>query len=82
MGERGDIYRNMGFPNVIPTTYLVDPTKEYHVLDISYYFAGPGEDVQKSQKSLSIVCADKATMNAIITAFNTATGLSVAVIPD
>jgi len=82
MGERGDIYRNMGFPNVIPTTYLVDPTKEYHVLDISYYFAGPGEDVQKSQRSLSIVCADKATMNALITAFNTATGLAVAVIPD
>ena len=81
MGERGDIYRNMGFPNVIPTTYLVDPTKEYHVLDISYYFAGPGEDVQKSQRSLSIVCADKTTMNALIAAFNTATGLTVDVIP-
>ena len=78
MGERGDIYRNMGFPNVIPTTYLVDPTKEYHVLDISYYYAGPGEGAQKSEKTISIVCADKTTLNNIITAFNTATGLSVA----
>ena len=32
MGERGDIYRGVGFPNNIPTTYLVDPSVKYNVL--------------------------------------------------
>lgn len=78
MGERGDQYRNINWPNSIPTTYLVDPTKEYHVFDIHYAYTGSNECVQKSEKTISIVCADKTALNNIITAFNTATGLSVA----
>ena len=78
MGERGDIYRQVGWPNNIPTTYLVDPTKTYCVFDIHYAYVGSNESVQKSEKTITIVCTDKAELNKVITAFNTATGLSVA----
>lgn len=57
MGERGDIYRYVGFPNSIKTTYLVDPTydKGYSVLDIHYSHIGDGEYPQKSEKDITIV---------------------------
>ena len=78
MGERGDMYRQVGWPNNIPTTYLVDPAKAYYVFDIHYAYVGSNESVQKSEKTITIVCADKAELNKVIAAFNTATGLSVA----
>lgn len=78
MGERGDMYRQVGWPNNIPTTYLVDPAKAYYVFDIHYAYVGSNESVQKSEKTITIVCADKAELNKVIEAFNTATGLSVA----
>lgn len=78
MGERGDIYRNLGWPNVVPTEYMVDPTLTYHTLDIHYAYVGSNESVQKSEKDITIVCSDKTVMNAIIEAFNTASGLTVA----
>lgn len=78
MGERGDMYRQVGWPNNIPTTYLVDPAKAYCVFDIHYAYVGSNESVQKSEKTITIVCADKAELNKVIEAFNTATGLSVA----
>lgn len=78
MGERGDIYRNIGWPNVITTKYLVDPSKEYYTLDIHYAYVGANESVQKSEKDITIVAADKATINNIVSAINTATGLTIA----
>lgn len=78
MGERGDMYRQVGWPHNIPTTYLVDPTKTYCVFDIHYAYVGANESVQKSEKTITIVCADKAELNKVITAFNTATGLNIA----
>ena len=77
MGERGDMYRQVGWPHNIPTTYLVDPAKAYYVFDIHYAYVGSNESVQKSEKTITIVCADKAELNKVITAFNTATGLSI-----
>lgn len=76
MGERGDIYRGIGFPNNIVTTYLVDPTKKYSVLDIHYAYVGSNEAVQKSEKTITLVCDDsvKVNLNNLITRFNTATG--------
>lgn len=74
MGERGDQYRMTGFPNVIRTTYLVDPTLAYDTYDITYFYAGPNEDIQKSQKTITIVApaaqvtATTAGINAALTA--------------
>lgn len=86
MGERGDMYRKMGFPNSINTAYLVDPSLAYNVIDLTYNYSGLNEDVQKSQKVITIaipkIGANNATSNvltnSIITAINTATGLSIA----
>lgn len=78
MGERGDQYRNIGWPNSIPTKYLVDPTKEYHVLDLHYAYVGSNECVQKSEKTITIVSTDKALINSLVDAINTATGMDIA----
>ena len=80
MGERGDVYRGVGFPNDIHTTYLVDPSKAYHTFDIHYAYVGSNESAQKSEKDITIVCTDKAELNKVISAFNTATGLNIATI--
>ena len=80
MGERGDMYRNIGWPHNIPTTYLVDPTKTYYTFDIHYAYVGNNESVQKSEKDITIVCSDKTEFNKIVTAFNTATGLTIATV--
>lgn len=86
MGERGDIYRGVGFPNNIPTTYLVDPTVKYNVIDIHYAYVGSNESVQKSEKTITLVVpkvgANNKTSNKlandIISAINAATGLTIA----
>lgn len=78
LGERADQYRNIGWPNAIPSKTLVDPTKEYHVLDIHYAYVGSNECVQKSEKDITIVSADKADINTLIDALETATGMEIA----
>ena len=70
MGERGDQYRNLGWPNNIDTAYMVDPTKEYYVVDIHYAFVGAGEQPMKSEKTITFVSDTKATINALITKIN------------
>ena len=85
MGERGDVYRMVGFPNVIRTKYLVNPDTKYNVIDIHYVYAGPNESVQKSEKDITIVVpkigannqASNQLTNDIISAINTATDLTI-----
>lgn len=55
MGERGDIYRMKGWPNYIETKYLVDPDKEYDVVDIHHYYQGEGTNDDKSEKVTTLV---------------------------
>lgn len=55
MGNRGDIYRGMGYPHNIETTYLVKETDNYNVLEIHYSYVGANESVQKSEKDITIV---------------------------
>lgn len=84
MGERGDIYRGVGYPNNITTTYLVDPSKKYSVIDLHYAYVGSNESVQKSEKTITIVVpkdTDNTTANSIINAINSATGLSIKTLP-
>ena len=86
MGERGDIYRGVAFPHNIPTTYLVDPTIKYNVIDIHYAYVGSNEGVQKSEKTITLVVpkvgatnsVSNVLANSIISAINTATGLTIA----
>ena len=76
MGERGDIYRNIGWPNVVPTKYLVNPTENYDVVDVQFYWAGDAEDVQKSPRTLTLVVpAGQGT--TIATKLSTITGVAV-----
>jgi len=78
LGERGDQYRMVGFPNVIETKGAVDPEKDYDVLEIHYSFTDEGISSYKSEKDITIVSpADDSKINDLITAFNAATGLSV-----
>ncbi len=86
MGERGDIYREVGFPYNMTTKYLVDPTVKYNIISIHYAFQGMGDAIQKSEKDITIavpkVGATNAVSNAltnnIIDAIETATGLTIA----
>ena len=86
MGERGDIYRNIAWPHSIQTTYLVDPNMKYNMIDIHYSWIGDNENVQKSEKTLSLAVPKVGATNSvtnvltnkIIAAINTATGLSIA----
>lgn len=54
MGERGDQYRMVGYPNVIKTDYKIDPSKAYDVIDIMYYYTDTKEGVQRSEKVITI----------------------------
>ena len=89
LGERGDQYRKIGWPNDVETVGMVDPTNTYDVLEIHYAFTDTGVNSYKSEKDITISVptavkstdgggADYTVINAIIGAFNTATGLNVA----
>ena len=77
MGERGDQYREIGYPNNIDTKYLVDPTKQYNVLEIHYAFTDEGISSYNSEKDITIVSTDATVINALVKAINAATGLSI-----
>lgn len=85
MGERGDVYRNVGWPHVIKTQYLVDPSKQYNVIDIHHYFADEGVFCEASEKDMTFVipaegdtdAAKIALANQVITAFNAASGITI-----
>lgn len=81
MGARGDIYRGMGYPNIIKTTYLVDPDAIYDTLDIHYFYTGSNESVQKSEKTITLIAVNDGNhtvMNDLIGGINTASGLAIA----
>lgn len=75
MGERGDQYRLIGWPNYVPTEYMIDPTADYEMLTIHYYFVDTLEGAQRSEKDIQFA-GSKAVINALIGKINTATGAS------
>lgn len=83
MGERGDQYRKAGYPNYIPTKYLVDETAEYDYLELHFAFTDTGVNSYRSEKDITIVAPVgtgddvHANINAVIGAINTATGLTL-----
>ena len=74
-GTRGDIYREATYPDNFDFKPLVDETKAYHTLDIHFAYVGPGVEVAKSERTITIVCADATQMNSLITALKTATSV-------
>lgn len=74
-GTRGDIYREATYPNNFDFKPLVDETKAYHTLDIHFAYVGPGVEVAKSERTITVVCADTTQMNSLITAIKTATSV-------
>lgn len=77
MGERGDQYRGMGWPNVVPTKYMVDPDKEYHALELHYAFTDEGTSSYHSEKDITIVAEDSSVINSLVEAINSAAGLEI-----
>lgn len=74
-GTRGDIYREATYPDNFDFKSLVDETKAYSTLDIHFAYVGPGVEVAKSERTITVVCADATELNKLITAIKTATGV-------
>ena len=74
-GTRGDIYREATYPDNFEFKPLVDETKAYSTLDIHFAYVGPGVEVAKSERTITVVCADAAELTKLITALKTATGV-------
>ena len=71
----------MGYPHNIDTAYLADSSKAYHIVEIGYYWDGENENVQKSNKQITIAVEEAVgtftKINALITKINTALGTSL-----
>lgn len=74
-GTRSDIYREATYPDNFDFKPLVDETKAYSTLDIHFAYVGPGVEVAKSERTITVVCATAAELNKLITALKTATGV-------
>lgn len=74
-GTRGDIYREATYPDNFDFKSLVDETKAYSTLDIHFAYVGPGVEVAKSERTITVVCADAVELNKLITEIKTATGV-------
>ena len=86
LGERGDQYRKIGWPNDIETKGLVDPNKSYDVFEIHYAFTDTGVNSYRTEKDITIVVPSEGeatftVINKLIGDFNAATGLSVETLP-
>lgn len=54
-GERADYYRGMGYPNNFDFVPLVNPALAYDALEIHFAYQGSCEDIQKSEKDITII---------------------------
>lgn len=77
-GERGDRYRMSGYPNYVPTKYMVNPTQKYDVLSIHYSYVGSNHAVQMSEKDLTFIIKPSLTAG-FLTKVQTATGVTARV---
>lgn len=66
LGERGDIYRGIGWPNNFEPTYQIDATGStaYSVVDLTYFYKGNNEDIQHSRKTITVALAGVAAATA------------------
>ena len=83
LGNRGDVYRNVGYPYTFDTKYLVDSVANYSTIDIAYFKTEPHNGgAVKSECVLTILCKETETANAqydiqiaVADAINDATGV-------
>jgi len=71
LGERGDEYRMVGYPDYIKSDYIVDPTKEYYVLNIHFAYKGANDQSHKSEKDLILAATTLTQLNTIAKALET-----------
>lgn len=69
LGERGDQYRGINWPNNVETKGQIDPTKNYNIVTVHYYEDLGGEAVQKSEKT--VVFASTSSIADVATVFRT-----------
>lgn len=80
LGERGDLYRNIGRPNSIPTKGFINSVTSsdtYNIFSIHFYFDDSNESVQKSEQDITIAVKESnavSVINAITAAFAQAAG--------
>ena len=79
-GTRGDIYREATYPDNFSFKPLVDETKAYYVLDIHFAYVGPGVEVAKSERTITVVCADETNFNKLIAEIKKVTGVDTGTI--
>lgn len=89
LGERGDTYRGMGYPNNFDGKYQIIPkdplsvgplTDYFYTIELGFYYSGDNEDIQKSQKQLTLVTNSSAVATSIVTNLQALTGLTATVI--
>lgn len=80
-GERGDIYRGMGYPYNFEDKYMADPTATYNMVELGWFYAGENEAVQHSNKQITLAVPEApgtfAVTNALIGKINTALGTNI-----
>ena len=77
MGERGDQYRNMGWPNVIATQYLVNPSLQYDLVEIHFAFTDTGVNSYRSEKDITVAFPTTAQAQTIAFVKAIQTGASI-----
>lgn len=85
-GERGDQYRMVGWPDYIPTTYLIGAegaasVNGYNVIEIHHAFTDTGVNSYRGEKDITIVAENTSDMNDYMNDFidtlEEATGLEL-----
>lgn len=79
-GTRGDIYREAAYPDNFDFKPLVDETKAYSTLDIHFAYVGSGVEVAKSERTITVVCANTVEFGNLIKAIKTTTGVDAGVV--
>lgn len=80
LGERGDIYRNIGWPESLNIKYLVnaDNTTGYDIIEIVQKYKGDAEDIQESPMTLTFVAPTGTTnFNTLASALATYAGVTL-----
>lgn len=80
MGERGDQYRKMGWPDYVPTEYKVNTTDSYDVVHVHYAYKGDNASSYKSEKDLILVLPEGSAED-VASAIATKAGVTYVSVP-